>query len=184
MSIIFLDTETTNLLAVEAADLQNQPHIVEIFCIVTDIELNEQDTYHRLIRPPISIPNEAIKIHSITDDKVRDKKPFAAHYRELAKLFVGCTHMIGHNLQFDKKMIENELQRINKVTNFPWPPNQICTIEEIQKIKGHRISLSDIHEELFGYRFESAHSADADTRALLKVYKELVKREMVKCPTI
>lgn len=180
MSIVFLDTETTSLLAVEAADLVNQPYIVEISCIKCNLENEDQDILSLLIKPPITIPDEVIKIHGITNEQVARQKPFAGHYRDLAKFFVGVSHMIGHNLQFDKRMLENELRRIHKVTNFPWPPYNICTVEEIMKIKGHRMSLGDLHEELFGVRFEEAHRAEADTQALVRVYKEMVKREMVK----
>jgi DNA polymerase III epsilon subunit-like protein len=184
MSFIFLDTETTNLLAVEAADLENQPYIVEIFCLKTDEFLEPVSQFHTLIRPPIGIPQEVTKIHGITNERVASEKPFAAHWRQLSQFFLGCTHMIGHNLQYDKRMILYELQRANKQYNFPWPIYNICTVEEIQKIKGHRMSLGDLHEELFGQRFESAHSADADTKALLRCYREMVHRQMVKGPVV
>jgi DNA polymerase III epsilon subunit-like protein len=182
MTIIFLDTETTNLLAVEAADLKNQPYIVEIYLLITDMNLEPLDEYHTLVKPPISIPQNVIDIHGITDERVAGQKPFAGIFRQLATMFRDSLYMIGHNLQFDKRMLEYELQRINKVTNFPWPIYNVCTVEEIQKIKGHRMSLSDLHEELFGQRFEAAHSAKADTQALLRVYKEMIKRQWTKGP--
>lgn len=174
MSIIFMDTETTSLLAVEAADLANQPHIVEICCIKTNIWFEKPEIFSQLIKPPIQISDEVIKIHGITNEFVKPYKPFAGYYKQLAAFFLGATHFIGHNLQFDKRVLENELRRINKVTNFPWPPNNICTVEEIQKIKGHRMSLGDLHEELFGVRFEEAHRAEADTQALVRVFKAMV----------
>jgi len=183
MSLIFLDTETTALLAVEAADLQHQPHIVEIYAIKTDDFLRKVSIFHKLIKPPIKIPPEVIKIHGIDDDAVKNEKPFAGYYRMLADYFIGVTHMIGHNLQYDKRMLLYELQRINKQHNFPWPPRDICTVEEIQKIKGHRMSLGDLHEELFGMRFDNAHRAEDDTEALLRVYQEMLRRNMVKGPT-
>jgi DNA polymerase-3 subunit epsilon len=183
MSIIFLDTETTSLLAVEAADLVNQPYIVEIYLLITDMNLEPLDEYHTLVKPPISIPQNVIDIHGITNERVAGQKPFAGVYKRLASMFISSMYMVGHNLQFDKRMLMYELERINKVTNFPWPVGNICTVEEIQKIKGHRMSLSDIHEELFGQRFEAAHSAKADTQALLRVYKEMIKRNMTKGPT-
>jgi len=179
MSIIFIDTETTNLLAVEAADLANQPYMVEICCVKVNIYLEKPEVFSQLIKPPIRIPDEVIKIHHITNEDVADKKPFAAHYKDLAAFFIGATHMIGHNLQFDKKILENELKRINKLTSFPWPTTNICTVESIMKIKGHRMNLGDLHEELFGMRFEEAHRAEADTMALVRVFKAMVQKGMV-----
>jgi DNA polymerase III subunit epsilon len=184
MTFILLDTETTSLLANEAAELDHQPYIVEIDCIKTNEQLEPFAVFHTLIKPPISIPNDVIKIHGIDNDKVKDQKPFAGHYRQLASFFIGCTHLIGHNVQYDKRMLIYELQRINKQYSFPWPPRDICTVEEIQKIKGYRLSLGDLHAELFGEGFASAHSAEADTKALLRVYREMITRNMVKGPVI
>ena len=178
MNIIFMDTETTSLLAVEAADLYQQPYIVEITCIKTNYELAILDVFTTLMLPAIQIPEEVTKIHGISNAEVVGQKPFAGHYRQLANFFVGVTHLVGHNLQFDKRMLEYELRRINKVTSFPWPPNNICTVEEIQKIKGYRMSLSNLHTELFGIGFEEAHRSEPDTRALVRVYKEMINKQM------
>jgi len=180
MSVIFMDTETTALLAVEAADLEQQPHMVEIACIKTDIHLDNIEVLSQLIKPPIRIPGEVINIHHITNEDVAYQKPFAGYYRQIANFFIGTTHLIGHNLQFDKRILENELKRINKVTSFPWPPNNICTVEEVQKLKGYRLSLSALHAELFGQGFEEAHRAETDTMALIRVYREMIARKWTK----
>jgi DNA polymerase III epsilon subunit-like protein len=174
-----MDTETTSLLAIDAADLAQQPHMVEISCIKTDYHFDIVSMFTTLVKPPIRIPFEVINIHGITDEEVANHKPFAGHYKLLAEYFLGVTCLVGHNLQFDKHVLEYELKRINKVTNFPWPPKNICTVEEAMKIKGHRISLGNLYFELFGQNFEEAHRAEADTKALVRVYKEMVNRQMV-----
>jgi DNA polymerase III epsilon subunit-like protein len=184
MSIIFLDTETTALLAVEAADIQHQPYIVEIYLTKTTIDLEKISELHLVIKPPISIPKEVTKIHGIDDELVKDKNPFSAHYRQLASYFLDVTHMVGHNVQYDKRMLMYELRRINKQFNFPWPIRDVCTVEEIQKIKGHRLSLQNLHEELFGTQFPNAHRAKDDVEALVRVYKEMIRRDMIKAPVI
>jgi DNA polymerase-3 subunit epsilon len=182
-NIIFLDTETTALLEVEAADLQHQPHIVELFCLKTDTSFQSITSLHLRMKPPIPIPKQSSDIHGISDAHIADKLPFAGYYRQIAHYFVGVTYMIGHNLQYDKRMLHYELQRINKVTNFPWPPINVCTVEETFKVKGHRMSLTDLYMDLFGETFVSAHSAEADTRALMRVYREMIKKQMLKEPT-
>jgi len=182
MSIVFLDTETTSLLAVEAADLSHQPHIVEIYAQKTDYNLDKISELHIVMKPPIKIPPEVSKIHGITDEDVKGKYPFGAYYRQIASYFLDVTHMIGHNIQYDKRMFIYELQRINKQYSFPWPIRDVCTVEEIQKIKGHRMSLQNLHEELFGGQFPNAHRAKDDVEALIRVYKEMVRRDMIKAP--
>jgi len=179
MSIVFMDTETTSLLAVEAADITNQPYIVEIACVKSNIHFDPPEVYTQLIKPPIRIPDEVIKIHHITNQDVASMKPFAGYYKKLADFFLGVTHLVGHNLQFDKRVLENELKRINKLTNFPWPPINICTVEEIFKLRGHRMNLGNLHEELLGYRFEEAHRAEADTLALMRVFEAMVSKGMI-----
>jgi DNA polymerase III epsilon subunit-like protein len=59
MSIIFLDTETTALLAVDAADIIKQPHIVEIYLEKTTLDLEPISSLHLVIKPPISIPPQS-----------------------------------------------------------------------------------------------------------------------------
>jgi len=178
--IVFMDTETTSLLAIEAADISNQPYMVEIACVkINKLFEGLPEVYTALIKPPIRIPDDVIRIHGITNEDVADKKPFAGYYRPLAQFFVGVEYLVGHNLQFDKRVLENELKRINKVTQFPWPPFNICTVEEIFKIKGFRMRLGDLHEELFGHRFEEAHRAEADTMALMRVFKVMMEKGMI-----
>jgi DNA polymerase III epsilon subunit-like protein len=41
------------------------------------------------------------------------------------------------------------------------------------------MSLGDLHEELFGVRFEEAHRAEADTQALVRVFKAMVEKDML-----
>jgi DNA polymerase-3 subunit epsilon len=178
-----MDTETTALLAVEAADLAHQPHMVEISCVKTNYDLDIIAILTTLVKPPIRIPLEVVNIHGITDEEVSGQKPFAGHYKQLANYFLDVSILVGHNLQFDKHVLEYELRRINKVTNFPWPPKNVCTVEEVMKIKGYRMSLGNLYFELFGETFEEAHRAEADTKALVRVYKEMINRQWAEMPT-
>jgi DNA polymerase III epsilon subunit-like protein len=113
---------------------------------------------------------------------LRGYKPFALHYKSLAYFFTGATHLIGHNLMFDKHMLRYELARIDKVTNFPWPVHNICTVEECVALKGHRMSLSDLHFDLLGETFQETHTAKADTLALRNVYRKMIEKEMIEPP--
>jgi DNA polymerase-3 subunit alpha len=70
-------------------------------------------------------------------------------------------------------MINNEMRRLG--LTVAWP-RVICTVEETEHLKGHRLKLSDLYELLFGEKFANAHDAKADVEALAKCYFELVKR--------
>ena len=55
-------------------------------------------------------------------------------------------------------------------------PRLCCTVENTEWLHGHRLSLSALHEELFGEPFSGAHRARTDVAALTRCYLELVKR--------
>lgn len=156
--------------------------MVEFYAMRLNSALELVDELHIIMKPPIRIPEETTKIHGISNLDVAKRKPFAAHWMEIARFFEGQRYLVGHNLQYDKNVLYHELNRINKVTNFPWPIRNICTVEETVKWKGHRMTLTDLHVELFGQAFDKAHSAGADTLALVRVYKELVNRQIVEAP--
>jgi DNA polymerase-3 subunit epsilon len=182
MSIVFFDTETTSLLNVEAAELKDQPQIVELYAHKTNYSLEPIAEYHAYLKPNIPIAPEASKVHGITDDMLKGYNPFALHYKQLAYFFTGVTHLVGHNIQFDKSVLLYELRRIGKEHNFPWPIHNVCTIEIIVQQKGHRMSLSDLHLELIGESFQETHTAKADTIAVRNVFRKLVEKEMVEPP--
>jgi len=180
MSIIVFDTETTSLLAPEIAGADAQPHLVEFAGVKINHQLQTIDQLNFMVKPRVPIPEDATKVHGYTDETVKGMKPFAAHWRILADWFLGATHCVGHNLQYDKLVLSWELIRIGKQLNFPWPPGAICTVEEIQKLKGYRMSLSDLYVELMGESFHNAHSAVADVQATAKVFIKMVEKEMIK----
>ena len=180
MSIIVFDTETTDFLAPEIAGAARQPHMIEFACIKLNGELQEVDRLVILMNPKVPIPEAATKVHGYTDETVKSLKPFAAFWKQIATFFIGSTHAVGHNLLFDKNIVHWELIRIGKQMNFPWPPGAICTVEAIQKIKGHRMNLMDLYVELMGETFTGAHSANADVEATMKVFVRMVEKEMIK----
>jgi hypothetical protein len=54
-------------------------------------------------------------------------------------------------------------------------PDKICTVEQTVHLKGYRVSLSVLHETLFGMPFTGAHRAKVDVSALLFICKELYR---------
>ena len=179
MSIIVFDTETTGLLAVSAADIQYQPYLVEIQAFKLNEALNIVGGLNLRCKPPILIPEQAIKVHGITNEMVAEEPPFSAVYLKIAEFFVGCEVLVGHNLFYDKMVLWYELIRMGKQTNFPWSIKGVDTVEVCSQYYGHRKSLMDLHIELFGVGFTGAHSASADCQVTMKCFIEMKRREMV-----
>ena len=173
MSYIFFDTETTGLPKPDAAPLRDQPQIIEFAGIRTDDDFNEVARFEFLCNPGCPLPEEIVKITGITDADLADKLPFVTHLPALSEFFLGTRSMVAHNLAFDKSLLKFELLRLGKELAFPWPPNQICTVEASYGIKNRRLRLYELHEMACGERHKDAHRAMADVEALLRVARWL-----------
>ena len=176
MNTIVLDTETTGLLKPDIADLSEQPKIIELYAVKLDDEFNMLDEFEVLLNPGHPLDPVITKITKITDGDLEGKMTFPDIYDELADFFLGTTRMVAHNMEFDRGMLENELARIECVTKFPWPKEHICTVEKSMHIKGFRLNLQRLHQELLQEGFAEAHRAKNDVFALVRCYHALVER--------
>src|SRR5665213_1159977 len=177
--MIFFDTETTGLRQNSVIPVGRQPRLVEIYALRTASNNKKEETFYKRLNPGVPINEDATKTHGITNEAVKDCPTFASIYSELCDFFFGERVMIAHNLAYDRDIIAFELRRIDKLLQFPWPTTHICTVESTEHIKGHRLSLSDLHEHLFGIKFDKAHSAEADVQALARCYFECVNRGII-----
>lgn len=163
------DTETTGLLKPEANDINQQPYIIEIYCAKIDEDFQMLGEFHSFIKPPVQISEKITEITGISNEMVKGAPDFATVYTDLAKFFQGADEMIAHNLPFDRSMVANELLRINKLLNFPWPIKHTCTIEKSMPIEQRRMNLTRLHEHFFNKGF-AAHRAKDDVNAMIRCY--------------
>lgn len=163
---IVLDTETTGF------DPKTGDRMIEVGCIEIHDLLPTGRTFHRLIHPERLIPADAIRVHGITDDKVRDAPKFAEIVIDLCD-FIGDAPIIAHNAQFDRNFIDHEFGRCGRAlfdetrwidtlklaqSRFPGMPNSLDAL-----CKRFKISLVE----------RSLHGALIDARLLAEVYLEL-----------
>ena len=159
MTIIVFDCESTGLLAPQAAGVEHQPYLIDLYAIKLNSEFIITNTLEVRCKPPIAIPSEATKIHGITDADVKDSKPFIYYFSQITEFFLGSKVLVGHNLIYDKMVLYYELMRVGKTLQFPWAPGAICTVEVSQQFNGYRMNLMDLYTSLFGTGFADAHSA-------------------------
>lgn len=190
--MIFIDTETTDLIKPNLSSLMNQPSIIEISAIRLNDEWELVSEYNALIKPPIKIPEHITRITGIENKDVEDKLAFAFHYKELCNIFLGEDTVIGHNVEFDLSVLQVELRRLGKEFHFPWPINHVCTVEMSmnltaqQKTKdslsrplnSKRLKLSQLHELATGKPHENAHRAKDDVIATIRCYRWLLGLEV------
>ena len=163
---IVLDTETTGF------DPRTGDRLIEVGCIELVDLLPTGRTFHRFVNPERLIPPDAIRVHGITDEKVRDAPKFHEVVDDLME-FIGDAQMIAHNAAFDRNFIDFEYNRCGRAITgearwidtlqlaqkrFPGMPNSLDAL-----CKRFKISLVE----------RTLHGALIDARLLAEVYLEL-----------
>lgn len=163
---IVLDTETTGF------DPKTGDRLIEVGCIEIDDLLPTGRTFHRLVNPERLIPPDAIRVHGITDDKVRGAPKFAQLADELLE-FIGDAPVIAHNAAFDRAFINHELGLCGRliVEEVRW----IDTLGLAQKrFPGMANSLDALCKRFkISLAERTLHGALIDARLLASVYLEL-----------
>ena len=169
--MIVFDLETTGLPLAEGADLKLQPRITEFGEIKLDEDLKEIDVIEFLVNPGIPLDPKITKITGLTDDMLKDQKPFIGRLDQIVAFFLGESFLVAHNLPFDRAILKFELERVGRILSFPWPPEQICTVEVGETVWNKKRKLGDIYLEVTGQEHKGAHRSIADVRALIEIVK-------------
>lgn len=181
---LVLDTETTGLIENRSTPLEKLPEIIEYYGVLVDLLSGRKvSELHRLIRPRHRLPSMVAiglrasrtitQITGIRDADLEGKPEFPEVAAEIFRQVEEAPLVIAQNASFDREMIDLEAERMG--LQLEWPP-VICSIEQTVHLRGYRLSLSALHEHLFGEAFEGAHRARADTEALVRICVELVRR--------
>jgi len=171
--IILLDFETTGLTLPSSSDLELQPKIIEIGAIKVTESMNVVAELSELIDPKQEISAEITKITGIKPEQLKGKRHIEEIIPELAEFFLGANTLIAHNLAFDRDVLYFELLRCGWERRFPFPPNQICTVDSTMHIKGRRMKLTELYEHTQGKPLAQTHRALDDVKALFECYKAL-----------
>jgi len=102
MRQIILDTETTGF------EPHNGDRIIEIGAVEMFKRRLTGNNYHQYIYPERTVPQEAIEVHGITDEFLKDKPVFARISDEFMEYVAGA-ELIIHNAPFDVGFINHEL---------------------------------------------------------------------------
>lgn len=106
-----LDTETTGL--------YEDAEIVEIAIINRDGE----KLLNQLVKPSKRIPNDAIDIHGINNDEVKDAPTFKTVWPKVRKILKEHQPIVIYNADFDKRMLTQSCQKYGntpKLDRFVW----------------------------------------------------------------
>jgi len=167
MREIVLDTETTGL----------YPHqgdrIVEIGCVELVNHLATGEVFHVYLNPDRDMPDEAFRIHGLSEQFLSDKPRFEAIVEDFLGFIDGALLVI-HNASFDMKFLNAELARSERP---PLSDDQVLDTLEIARRKhpGGSNSLDALCRR-FGIdnSERTKHGALLDSELLAEVYLELI----------
>ncbi|HOX76441.1 MAG TPA: DNA polymerase III subunit alpha [Bacteroidales bacterium] len=187
MFLIF-DTETTGLprnYEAPVTDVDNWPRAVQLAWQLHDTDGSLVEARDFIIKPDnFTIPYNAAKVHGITTE-------FAAENGDDLKLVLEqfidalqqATVIVGHNVDFDMKIIGAEFVRTRFENYFEGKIKVDTDRESLNYCAlpggiggGFKLpKLGELHQKLFGDGFAEAHNAAADVRATARCFLELIR---------
>lgn len=180
--MIVFDTETTDLVGPSSLPVTAQPAIVEFAAVkLRDEDLTVRSELHFLCCPKKPISAGAVKTSKITDAMVADLPPFAAHLRAVTEFFLGERVLLAHNIMFDVSMLTFELERLGKVTQFPWPPLQLCSVDLTFHLQGRRLKQEELYVVAMGRPAQQTHRAPEDVGQLVEIVRWLQQQQLLPC---
>lgn len=164
---IVFDTETTGF------DYAKGDRLVEIGAVELVNHLPTGRTYHQYINPEREVPEDAVKVHGLTYEYLKDFPTFDKVADQWLE-FIGDAKLVAHNASFDMNFVNYELKQLSK-PEMSWD-NCIDTLEIARNMfPGARCSLDALCR-----RFEidnsarTFHGALLDAELLSEVYLELL----------
>ena len=167
MRSVTLDIETTGLSFLEGHK------IVEIGCVELLNNVPSGKTWQRYINPERSMPEQAFKIHGLSEEFLYNKPVFSEIVESFLN-FIKDSDLIIHNARFDLPFINNELEIINKQIIEPEKNKIIDTLSLAKKIyPGQSVSLDALSKRYKINIERENHGALLDAEILAEVYLEM-----------
>jgi DNA polymerase-3 subunit epsilon len=170
MRQIFLDTETTGLYA-EQGD-----RVIEIGCVELLNRKLTGNNLHLYLNPGRDSHEEALKIHGLTTEFLRDKPKFEAIAEDFLA-YVQDAEIIIHNASFDIGFLNVELKKAGKLPFKEHVANVVDTLVMAKEMfPGKRNSLDALCVRLeVDNSGRTLHGALLDAELLADVYINMTR---------
>lgn len=165
---IVLDTETTGM------DPFSGDRIIEIGAVELVNHLPTGKTCQLYMNPEREVPQEAIAVHGITNEFLKDKPIFLEVYMEFMDFIADDSTLVIHNAEFDMKFLNWELENVGH-TPISWD-----RVVDTLKMARQKFPGSPANLDALCRRFEvnnearTYHGALLDSELLAEVYLELL----------
>ena len=170
MRQIFLDTETTGLYADQG------DRIIEIGCVEMVNRRLTGNNLHFYLNPGRDSHEEALKVHGISNEFLRDKPPFPAIVDELLQYVAGA-EIIIHNAAFDLGFLNQELSQLKRPVFREFVGSVTDTLVMAKEMfPGKRNSLDALCDRLgVDNSGRTLHGALLDAELLADVYVNMTR---------
>ena len=170
MRQIVLDTETTGLSA------ENGDRIIEIGCVELVARKLTGSNKHFYLNPGRDSHEDALKVHGISNEFLKDKPRFAAVADELLDYLQGA-EVIIHNAPFDVSFLNKELELIGREPLMHWVAKVTDSLMMAKEMfPGKRNSLNALCDRLeVDNSGRTLHGALLDAELLADVYINLTR---------
>lgn len=170
MRQIVLDTETTGLSA-EGGD-----RIIELGCVELYARKLTGKNLHFYFNPERDSHEDALKVHGISNEFLRDKPKFAELTEEILD-YLSDAELIIHNAAFDIGFLNKELERVGKKPLKAYVSGVIDTLAMAKEMfPGKRNSLDALCDRLeVDNSGRTLHGALLDAELLADVYINMTR---------
>ena len=197
MQLLFIDTETNGLptnYKAPPTQAESWPEIVSIAWEVWQVRdgvWTQTKIISYVVQPSEHMPwnKEAERIHGISYERARSEGiPVKQMVEEVQDELSHATHVIAHNLAFDKSVLLASMIRNTGAAKWS-SGKQVCTMMQtvsICKLPSIHATVADpykwprlqeLHQFLFAKDWEGvAHEALSDVQCMRTCYRELVVR--------
>ena len=168
MREIVLDTETTGMDPVQGDKL------VEIGCVELENHIPTGRTYHQYINPERDVPAEAVAVHGLTAERLKNEPTFGEIVGDFLDFIGTDSKLVIHNAEFDMKFINAELGTFG----FPSIDNKRVVDTLMIARKKYPGSPANLDALCRRYNIDNSnrtlHGALLDSELLAEVYLELL----------
>lgn len=204
MSILFIDVETTGLPGTSAAAYQmrnNWPQVQQLAYIISNPRRGSGGVTVKkaLLKISQDVSEGAQRTHGISREMCNEKgvSPKALYKQLMSEIkSEGVQHIVAHNIQFDVKVICNNMYELCRMKDEAWKLSRIPTVCTMKFLTPHmklpmRVPFR-VPTKRKQYKFpklsEAAkflnvdvsryklHDASSDVQILYKVFKRINKK--------
>lgn len=169
---LVLDTETTGFKP------DDGHRIVEIGIVELIDRVPTGKIFHKYINPERDIPEEVVKIHGITNEKVKDCPTFKEIADEFLS-FVKGAELLIHNAEFDVRFLNHEIGKINKGNLWSFAKKSSCTLKLSKSLNSKAKLKHSLDALCERYDVDNSgrefHGALLDAQLLSEVYLKMTE---------